>query len=170
MQYGKERGGQATAAVRAGATKNSNTVKSSGRGAALTKANAFDKLMELPAKGNLVNYWPYGAAFVLHPQHFTALLQSVAATGGYSMNPASVLGMVAGWGIGVDPQAQAIGNDAVTDFFGAWNASLIQAQQGRLNLDRYTQTIPGAITYFARFRYLPVVYDTEAYGYIRLIA
>ena len=169
LAYGKARGGATTTAVVSGALA-ANNVKTAARGTAYAADKVVGGLLSLTSKGDIPDYWPSGGAFVLSPTHYTTLIHGLASVGGYQMAPSTTIGNFMGWGLTVDTQAAAFANDAKTDFFGSWPHALIQAQVGRLTVDRYMATIPGAIAIYAQFRFLPVVHNNAAYGHVGLTA
>ena len=171
LAYGKIRGKLTTTAVQTG-SKNGNDVKTGTTLLAISIANAVSKLLGLTVKGNVSDYWPMQPAFMLHPSDMSTLYQELLGKSGVNIDPQSGLMRLGSWQLHVDNQAapnSGTGTDGnKPDFFGAWVMALIQAQRGRLTLDRYLTTVPGAIALYSSFRFLPVVVNNEAYGQIKV--
>ena len=168
LAYGKKRGGLTTAAISAG-VKAANVVKTGVAATALTKANAMAKLLSLTAIGSLADYWADSPAYVLHPQDSVVLFEELAGKGGLTVDAVTGSARLGNWPIMVDPQAQANNvDDNEPDYFGAWNSAAIQAQRGRLVIDRYMQTVPGAVALYGAFRFIPVSVNNDAYAAIQV--
>jgi len=166
MAYGMTRGSVTSAAVRTGSLAGQQIVSStSGKG--LEKATAVDTALSLTAIGKVPNYWPAMPAWVLNPSDLIQLYSGIAASGGFALDPQTGLARLGMWPIHGDPQAAANGASALTSFFGSWAYALIQAQRGRLTIDRYMETVPGAISIYAAFRFSGVVVDNEAYSTLK---
>ena len=169
MAYGKSRGALTSAALQAKAGDANE--QTSGVATALpTTANTFARLMLLASKGDMPDYWPAGPSFMLNPAGYTNMLQGVADKGGFSMSPNHAIGNLAGWDVHLDTQAEAVAANAHPIFFGAWRMAVLQAQVGRLTVDRYMATVPGAMAIYAQFRFLPVVCNPKAYSAMKVAA
>ena len=169
MAYGKQRGALTSSAVAGGVSDPGNTVKTGTANTAISDANAISKLLGLTAKGDVPDYWPNMPSFVLHPADAVTLYEAIAAKGGFSLNPQTGLVQLGAWPIHIDTQAESNVTDGkYPDFFGAWGDALIQAQLGRLVIDRYMATIPGAFAIYAQFRFLPVLVNSSAMAQIKV--
>ena len=170
LAYGKTRGGITTKAV-VGGVLAGNSVASGFAATSISNANALSKLLSMTAQGNVADYWPMGASYVLHPGDYVTLLQSLASSGGINLDPTVGLPALASWPVLVDTQAESNATAAkFPNFFGAWEMALVQAQVGRLTVDRYMATIPGAMAIYAQFRFKPVVVNSAAYSQIQVKA
>ena len=168
--YGAARGSLSTAALKAGRLAG-NEVKTGAASTALTAANIEAKLLQMVTEGNLPNYAPYMPSFVLHPSDYQTLYQAITAKGGFALDPRTGLER---WGryelhINTHAEANATTNN-VPDFFGAYGHVLIQAMRGRMMIDRYEQTVPGAIVVYACFRFVPIVINNDGLSHIRVAA
>lgn len=168
--YGKQRGALTTAVVRDGVLAG-NKVPTGSAAGAITEDNAIAKLMAMTVAGNLPDYHADMPAFVLNSLDALTAYLALLDKGGLAINPETKLQMMAGYDINIDTQADANkGAGKKPDFFGAWEQALVQAQLGRLIVDRYDQTIPGAIAIYAAFRFRPVVVNNDAYSFITVAA
>ena len=165
--YGKQRGALTTAQVHGSV---SQEVKSGNGSTSFGKGAAIEKLMAMTAQGKMADYWPGGPAFMLSPADAVTAFTGIGEKGGYTLDPRTGLMQLASWPIHVDTQAQAVAANAHPDFFGDWSEALIQAQLGRLTVDRFMATIPGAIVFYAQFRFLPKVINTDAYVGLKISA
>ena len=167
LAYGKLRGSLTTAAVDAG-IKSGNSVATGTAKTALKASEAINKLLSLTTTGTIPDYWPMNPSFMLNAVDATNLFEQLIDKGGLAMNPANGLLKFASWDINVDTQAnRSVAKDGgVPNKFGAWVMALIQAQRGRLVMDRYMASVPGAIALYATFRFVPVVVNPDAYAQI----
>ena len=170
LAYGKSRGTLTTAAVKAGGSSGNNFTTAN-KGDRLASGdtsgrvlNAYEHLLEMTSRGVLSQYWPDGASFMMNPGVFVRLMSATVKQGGYDMPPSHVLRNIGGWGVHVDTQLDTQAASATPVVFGAWRTALLQAQVGRLTVDRYTATVPGAMAIYAQFRFLPVIMNPDAYG------
>ena len=166
MAYGMTRGKVTSDLVRTGHLA-ANEVLSGAANTGLIKNGGVDKALEMTAKGNVPNYWPLMPAWVLNPGDLIGLYSSMSDRSGFSIDPTTGLARLGMWPIVGDPQAEANGANAFTSFFGAWMYALMQAQRGRLTIDRYMETVPGAISIYAAFRFVPVITDSQAYSTLK---
>ena len=177
LAYGKKRGGLTTAAVVAG-IKSGNTrtmpdttlfpltpatTAKGARGGIVTT-----ELLALAALGTMPDYWADNPVYVLHAADAVALFEDLADKGGLTIDAVTGSARLGNWPLVVDTQAEANNvKGKIPDFFGAWNSALIQAQRGRLVIDRYMQTIPGAVALYGAFRFVPVAVNNNAYTGIK---
>ena len=158
--YGKQRGKLTSDKVAAAVAQE---LVSTNSGKSLEAENAINQLMQLTVQGEMADYWPSMPNFMLNPADAVTAFEAVSKSGGFALNPQTGLMQLASWPIHVDTQAEAIAANNHPSFFGAWDEALIQAQLGRLTVDRFLATIPGAIVFYAQFRFEPVVILTDAY-------
>lgn len=163
--YGKQRGSLTTAAIAAGLDDAGNAVKTGAANTAITTANALTKLLSLTSIAKLADYWAHRPAFVLHPMDSVTLYEAIGGKGGFTLDPQTGLMRLGAWPIHIDTQAEANAtDDKQPDYFGSWEDAVIQAQRGRLTIDRYMATIPGAVAIYAHFRFKELVVNDEAYS------
>ena len=171
LAYGKSRGALTTAAVKAGGSSDNNTTSGNkadrfhGGNAGSNKLDIYAEMLEMPSRGTLPNYWPMGGAFVMHPELLSYLLIRMAVKQvAYDMPPSIRMRNVAGWDVIPNTQVDSQAVSAIPLYWGSWRMALLQAQVGRLTVDRYTATVPGAMAIYAQFRFLPVIMNPDAYG------
>ena len=165
LGYGKLRGSLTSAAMSKGALA-ANKGAIAGTKVASTAAKIIGELLALPTIGDVADYWALEPSWMLTPNDYQTLFTALSTSSGFAMQPGDSVPRFNGWRVHVDNQAQSptakSGN--TSSAFGAWSAGLIQAQRGRLTLDRYMATVPGAIALYATFRFLPVAVNPGAYG------
>ena len=164
LAYGKKRGALTSAAVVAG-IKAGNTITSTKTGTAEAPDAIISKLLSLTSIGTVPDYWADNPVFMLHAGDAVSLFEGLAGKGGLTVDAVTGSARLGNWSLVVDTQAESNATKGkIPDLFGAWNSALIQAQRGRLVIDRYMQTIPGGVALYGAFRFVPVAVNNNAFA------
>ena len=159
LAYGKIRGSLTTTEVGADAKAGNTSTTNNNSGASKTEMVSLGFAM----MGNVSDYWPAGCKWVLNSGDSLKLYDQLTGSSGLAMNPQSGLPRFAGYDIVIDHQAQTAAEKLI-NFFGCWRQALVQAQRGRLTMDRYMGTVPGAVALYSTFRFIPTVVNSDAYA------
>ena len=166
LAYGKIRGSLSTAEVQTDVASGNTSTTNANTGATDAEMTSLGFAM----MGAVSDYWPAGCKWVLNSGDSLKLYNQLLTTAnGAQINPQNGLPMFAGHDIVIDHQAASNKTTKkVVNFFGCWRQALVQAQRGRLTMDRYMGTVPGAVALYSTFRFIPTVVNASAYAGMKI--